>query len=181
LEILQLWVNLPSRLKMTPPRYTGVQGSGIPAISIGNGNGNGEGNGKATLHLVSGEFGGVLGPITSLTGVFMSTVRLAAGAKTLLPAPHCRKVFLYVVRGNVSVTGTPVMPWQLVSMNDDGEVVEIAATSDAVLLYGHAAPIGEPVVARGPFVMNTAEEIARAVTDYHAGKFNGDGALSTNL
>jgi redox-sensitive bicupin YhaK (pirin superfamily) len=169
LEILQLWVNLPSRLKMTAPRYTGVQADQIPVVPIA--------GGKGRLNLVSGSFEGVTGPIHSLTGVFMSTVQLSTGAQVALPAPKGRSVFLYVVSGTVMVGGTAVEPWNLVAMHDDGDTVEIEATRDAILVFGHADPIGEPVVAHGPFVMNTREEIADAVRDYQAGNFNGTSAL----
>lgn len=169
LEILQLWVNLPSRLKMTAPRYSGVQADGIPALPLA--------EGKAVLNLIAGEFQGTPGPIHSLTGVFMSTVTLQAGAQVSLPAPRGRSVFLYVVSGQVSVGGTAIQPWHLVTVNDDGDTLAIDASSDAVLLFGHADPIDEPVVAHGPFVMNTRGEIEQAIRDYQAGKFNGDGKL----
>jgi len=169
LEILQLWVNLPSRLKMTPPRYTGLQANQIPAIAVA--------DGKGTLNLVSGSFAGRQGPVPSLTGVFMATVQLAAGARVALPAPASRSVLLYVVSGTVSVAGTPVGPWQLVSLDNGGDTVAVEATEDAVLLFGHAEPTNEPVVAHGPFVMTTREEITQAIRDYQAGKFNGTGAL----
>lgn len=169
LEILQLWVNLPSRLKMTSPRYSGVQADGIPAIPLA--------EGQAVLNLIAGEFQGTPGPIHSLTGVFMSTVTLQAGAQVSLPAPKGRSVFLYVVSGQVGVGGTTVKPWHLVTVNDDGDTLAIDASSDAVLLFGHADPIDEPVVAHGPFVMNTRGEIEQAIRDYQAGKFNGDGKL----
>ena len=164
LEILQLWVNLPARLKMTAPRYTGVQADEIPAIPL-------EG-GAGTLHLISGAFGGIDGPIGSLTGVFMATVQLPAGAAVELPAPRGRSIFLYVVSGKVSVAGITADQWQLVTLSDDGDAVAISAVADAILLFGHADPIGEPVVAHGPFVMNTREEINVAIRDYQAGKFN---------
>jgi redox-sensitive bicupin YhaK (pirin superfamily) len=169
LEILQLWVNLPSRLKMTPPRYTGLQADAIPAIPIA--------EGKGTLNLIAGTFDGVEGPIPSLTGVFMSTLRLEAGVRVELPAPANRNVLLYVVGGEVTVSDTPVEPWRLVSLFDDGDTVTIEARSDAQLLFGHADPIDEPVVSHGPFVMNTHEEIGQAIRDYQAGKFNGIGEL----
>jgi redox-sensitive bicupin YhaK (pirin superfamily) len=169
LEILQLWVNLPSGLKMTEPRYTGVQAGQIPAVPVADGTG--------VLNLISGGFEGRTGPIPSLTGVFMSTVRLPAGGSAALPAPTGRSVFLYVVSGEVSVSGTAVKPWHLVRMNDDGDTIPVEATADAVLLFGHADPIGEPVVAHGPFVMNTNEEIAAAIHDYRAGMFDRPGKL----
>lgn len=170
LEILQLWVNLPGCLKMTAPRYTGVQVDAIPAIAIA--------DSRATLNLVSGSFDGRTGPVASLTGVFMSTVHLAAGAVVELPAPAGRSVFLYVVRGRTRVCGNEVEAWRLVTVNDDGDRVSIEAAEDAIMLYGHADPIGEPVVAQGPFVMNTREEIGQAIRDYQAGKFNGAGELN---
>ena len=169
LEILQLWVNLPARLKMTTPAYTGVQADEIPAIPIGEGQG--------TLELVSGGFEGATGPIRSLTDVFMSTVRLNAGAKVTLPAPDGRSVFLYVVSGTMRVADAEVGQWHLATLNDDGDELAIEATTDSTLLFGHADPIAEPVVAHGPFVMNSQEEIRAAIRDYQAGKFNGSGPL----
>lgn len=169
MEILQLWVNLPGRLKMTAPGYTGVQQADIPRVAIAGGAGH--------LHLVAGEFDGARGPIQPLTGVFMSTVRLDRGARAALPAPQGRSVFLYVVRGEVHIAGARVPHWHLASMHDDGDLIEVEATDDALLLYGHADPIREPVVARGPFVMNTEAEIRQAMVDYQMGRFNGTGPL----
>jgi len=77
-----------------------------------------------------------------------------------LPAPRGRSVFFYDVRR-----------FELVDFNDDGDAVEYEATADTRLLFGHAEPIGEPVVAYGPFVMNTQEEIVQAVRDYRDGRF----------
>ncbi|HVM78167.1 MAG TPA: pirin family protein [Stellaceae bacterium] len=169
MEILQLWVNLPSHLKMTAPRYSGVQKVQIPRVPLA--------EGKGHLELIAGEFGGVQGPIRSLTGVFMSVVRLSAGARQTIPAPRRRSVFLYVIEGEVIVSDEPVGKWRLVEMNDDGDEIVLEATTDAVLLFGHADPINEPVVAQGPFVMNSQEEIRQAYADYSAGKFNATGKL----
>jgi hypothetical protein len=169
LEILQLWVNLPARLKMTRPAYTGVQADQVPAVALA--------DGRGSLALVSGEFEGIAGPIRSLTGVFMSIVRLASGARAHLPAPRGRSVFLYVVDGTAAVAGVTVERWHLVTVADDGDGIAVEATGDVVLLFGHADPIGEPVVAHGPFVMNTPEEIGQAIRDYQAGLFDGTGPL----
>lgn len=167
LEILQLWVNLPPALKMTEPRYTGVQKADIPALSIAAGNG--------TLHLVAGEFAGATGPIQSLTDVFMSVIELKGGAKTALQVEKGRHVFLYVVSGRVDVVGTQVDKWHLVELSDNEDSFIVGAADDSVLLFGHALPINEPMVAHGPFVMNTEDEIRQAFADYRDGKF-GDPA-----
>lgn len=169
MEILQLWVNLPARLKMTAPAYVGVQREAIPGVPIAGGAG--------VLNLISGTFGEKTGPIASLTGVFMSTVSLEAGAVAELPAPKERAVFLYVVRGKVRISGTEVGQWNLVELDDDGEGLTVEAEEGAVLLFGHADPLREPVAARGPFVMNTEAEIRQAFADYRAGLFDGEGAL----
>lgn len=164
MEILQLWVNLPSRLKMTAPRYTGVQRAEIPALTAD--------QGKVTVNLISGSWGGQTGPIASLTGVFMTTIALSKGGKVGFGSLGGRNVFLYAVRGHVAVNGTAVAPWHLVQLDLEGDTVEVAASDDAFVVFGHAEPIGEAVVAHGPFVMNTRQEILDAIRDYQAGLFD---------
>jgi len=161
MEILQLWVNLPSRLKMTTPNYVGLQADDLPTFTADG----------VTVEPVSGEWLGVTAPIQSLIDIHLAVLRFTPGAAFTAPVAPGRNVFLYVVRGQVSVAGAPVQPWDLVTLNPDGEAVGIQATEDAVVLLGHALPIGEPVFAHGPFVMNTREEIVQAVQDYQAGKF----------
>ncbi len=163
LEILQLWVNLPGRLKMTEPAYTGVQREDIPALLLD--------GGRVTLNLVAGAWNGTAGPVQSLTGVFMSTIEMKAGGRLRIEALASRNVFLYVVRGVIEVGPDKVGAFHLAELNDEGDALEMVAESDALVLFGHAAPIGEPVVAHGPFVMNTREEIAQAISDYQAGRF----------
>jgi redox-sensitive bicupin YhaK (pirin superfamily) len=157
LEILQLWINLPSRLKFTEPRYVGLQKDEIASFE----------NGGVTVNLISGDWSGHRGPIESLTDVHMMTVALTAGSRIVLPAPRGRNVFFYIVRGKLAIGEA----FHLVDWNDDGDEIEVEAMTDALILFGHAKPYGEPVVAHGPFVMNTREEIVQAIRDYQAGKF----------
>ncbi|MEC9306402.1 MAG: pirin-like C-terminal cupin domain-containing protein, partial [Pseudomonadota bacterium] len=164
LEILQLWVNLPSRLKMSEPRYVGLQQEGIPEVPLAGG---------GTLNLIAGEWQGQSGPIESLTGVFMSTLALPAGAHEQLPVALGRQVFLYVVSGDVTVGGEPAKAHHLIELDRDGESLAIEAASDARLLFGHGDVIDEPVYSHGPFVMTTRDEIVQAVEDYQNGKFGG--------
>ncbi len=167
LEIIQLWVNLPARLKGMPPKYIGVQADGIPSVPLGGGK----------LHLVSGEYAGVIGPIHSLTGVFMSWADLPADERTVLPAPRGRTVLLYVMRGEVLVGGNAAKGGDLVRLSDDGDAVTLEASSDATVLFAHADPIGEPIAAHGPFVMNTEAEIKQAFRDYRAGLYGKPPAI----
>lgn len=174
LEILQLWINLPAALKMTEPAYRGLQKDDIPEIAAA--------EGRASLHLIAGERDGERGPVESLTGLTMLTAALQSGAQVTFPAPHDRVVFLYVVRGAIVVYGPEVSgqgkasghaaaAFELVEMNADGDTVEIEATEDSLLIFGHAQPLSEPIAAYGPFVMNTQDEIRRTVRDYQSGAF----------
>jgi redox-sensitive bicupin YhaK (pirin superfamily) len=168
LEILQLWVNLPARLKMSPPRYQGLQADDIPAITAD--------KGQATIHLISGTWGGHTGPVMSLTGVLMTTIEIKAGGRAGFGSLAGRNVLLYVVSGEVKVNGIAVPAWNLAELDLEGDMVEIVAETDAVVLFGHAEPLGEPVFAHGPFVMNTREEIVDAIRDYNAGLFDNVSA-----
>ena len=170
LEILQLWVNLPARLKMSAPAYTGLQRDQIPALSLD--------DGKVTLHLVAGAWEASTGPVRSLTGVFMSTVAMQAGGRLRVAGLRGRNVLLYVVRGRIGVGDHSdlVNAYQLVELDDDGDALHIRADADSLLLFGHAEPIREPVVAHGPFVMTTRDEIVQAIADYQAGRFGSTQA-----
>nr|MDQ3281331.1 pirin family protein [Acidobacteriota bacterium] len=123
------------------------------------------------VHVIAGTWEGHNGPVTPLTDVFLSYVTLSGGARMTLPAPRTKNVFFYVVRGTVRVSSTEVSAMHLVEFDDDGDSIDIEASSDALVLFGHATPYDEPVVAHGPFVMNTREEIMQAIRDYQAGLF----------
>ena len=165
LEILQLWVNLPSNLKMVAPRYIGLQANEMPIVPAG--------DARVQLTAVSGHWFGASGPIPTLIDVQLAIVRIGADASVTLPAPASRNVFCYLVKGDMRIGGVEVEPFTLVEFEHDGDEVEISAATDGVVLFGHAEPIGEPVVSHGPFVMNTREEIQQAILDYQAGKMNG--------
>lgn len=165
LEILQLWVNLPPRLKMVEPGYTGLQAADIPVVEAD--------QGRVAVQVIAGTFESARGPVASLTGVEMTTIRLRDGGRLAVPAPAERNVFFYVVRGAVNVGGARIDAFHLADFDRNGDSVELAAETDSLVLFGHAEPIGEPVVAHGPFVMNTREEIVQAIHDYQAGKFRG--------
>ncbi|MBU9818732.1 pirin family protein [Rahnella sp. BCC 1045] len=164
LEILQLWVNLPSQLKMTPPGYVGLQAQDIPQIPLSRGHGE--------ISLISGSVAGVTGPIKSLTDVTLMTVQMSAGSEVTLHAPAARQVFLYTVKGRLKIDDILAQAWHLIEMDNSDDLVTITATDDATFLFGHADKINEPVVSHGPFVMNTVQEINQAILDYQAGKFD---------
>lgn len=163
MEILQLWVNLPARLKMVAPAYAGLQASQIPVVE----------RDGVRVQIISGVWAGTAGPIRSHTGVFMSVAHFDEDAVLDVGGLSGRTVFLYVVSGEIEVEGVPAAQAHLVQCSHDGDTLKMRASTSSRILLGHAEPIGEPIVSHGPFVMNTAEEIEQAIIDYRAGLFGG--------
>lgn len=161
LEILQLWVNLPASLKMTEPWYKGIQKNEIPIKEFD--------GGKAQV--VSGEFLGTKGAFQPETDINLATIFFEKGAKLQLKVPAIHNIFFYVIKGELQVNNQQAMELHLVDFGNDSEELQIEAIEDSTLLFGHVKPFDEPVVARGPFVMNTMEEINQAYMDYQSGKF----------
>lgn len=163
LEILQLWLNLPKKYKNKEPFYRGLQKEDIPKIRLN--------EGKVTLNLVAGSCERADGAFESLIDVFLSTVEFKKMGHLDIKVPAERNVFFYVIRGSLKVNGTLVEQKHLAEFKSDGEKLNISAKKESLLLFGHANPLNEPVVTRGPFVMNTEGEVRQAYLDYQEGKF----------
>ncbi len=161
-EVIQLWLNLPSHLKMTEPNYIGLQSDGIPKIV--------EDDGRVTVHLVSGDWRGEAGPIDSLTDLFTSWITLKADGSFEIDIPEAHNILFYVVNGEVDVNGTSAATHTLVEFDTAGETLHVQAKSNATLILCHGKPFHEPIVAHGPFVMNSEAEIHQAIRDYQSGK-----------
>ncbi|MFL6579087.1 MAG: pirin family protein, partial [Povalibacter sp.] len=125
LEILQLWVNLPSRLKMTAPKYVGLQKQQIPSLALD--------DGRVRVDLIAGTWDEQRGPIETLWDQTMSTVSMTPGGRVAIDVPIERNVFFYVVRGDLIVNGQTVKAHHLLEFENDAETLEVAASSDALL------------------------------------------------
>jgi quercetin 2,3-dioxygenase len=161
-EVIQIWLNLPSYLKLVEPNYTGLQKEDVPALSLD--------DGRVTVHLISGEWGAAQGPINSLTGIHNCHIELAEDGKFSTAVEAERNILFYVTKGKVRVNGTEVALHTLVEFANEGEALEVEALSEAAIIFGHGEPYGERIVAHGPFVMNTEGEIRQAMLDYQSGK-----------
>ena len=126
---------------------------------------------RVTLDLVAGAWEGAAGAVETLTDVSLAVARLRRGGKFGQEVSAHRSVFFYVVRGEVVVNNERAGALYLVEFERGGGRIEVEAADEAVILYGHAAPNGEPLAARGPFVMNTDAEIVQAIRDYQSGQF----------
>lgn len=163
-EMVQLWVNLPKKHKMTAPGYQGIVDADIPAVALPDGAG--------TLRVIAGDYDGHLGPASTFSPMNVWDVRLGAGKSVALPQPEGWSTLLVVLAGTVMVNGGEVLrDKQMVTLSTEGTGVSIEANGDAKLLLLAGEPIDEPVVGYGPFVMNSPQEISRAISDFNNGKF----------
>jgi redox-sensitive bicupin YhaK (pirin superfamily) len=161
----QLWVNLPSRLKMTPPRYQDIRAGQVALLSSA--------DGGALLRVIAGEFNGHAGPGVTHTPISLVHATVSAGAQVRLPWPANFNSLAYVLAGSgtAGADKRPVRMGQL-AVFGAGDAITFAADPkhdmDILLLGGE--PIREPVAAYGPFVMNTRAELVQAFEDYQAGR-----------
>lgn len=161
LEILQLWVNLPARLKMTEPYYLGLQKKNIPVFE--------RDSGRVKVQLVSGQWEDNFGPFPTLYPLTTMILTLSESAAYSLVIPSGENIFFYVISGFVTVNGKTAGLRETVRFGN-GDLLNLQSEKGARILLCHARPIGEPVVSYGPFVMNTTEEIHEAIRDYQNGK-----------
>jgi redox-sensitive bicupin YhaK (pirin superfamily) len=161
-EILQLWINLPARYKMTPPKYIGLQKDEIPELPLADG---------ITAHLVSGTWNGVEAPIRPLTDIHLAWISFKKFGQVTFTVPLNKNILLYVVKGKVKVNNVPIPYHFLVEFSHDDETILLEPEDEAIVIFGYATPFNEPFVAYGPFVMNTREEITQAYEDFDKGLF----------
>ncbi len=163
-HMAQVWVNLPQRDKMTPPKYQAILHRDIPVREL---------PGKAgTVEVIAGSYDGTPGVAETFSPMEMYNVRLRKGRETTLSLPAAYNTGMVVVEGSVRVNGEEVAPRDhFILFENEGQLIRLEALEDALLLVLSGEPLNEPVVAYGPFVMNTREEIQQAYRDVEEGKF----------
>jgi redox-sensitive bicupin YhaK (pirin superfamily) len=164
LEMVQLWVNLPAQAKQSPPKYQEILASQIPTVALPEAAG--------TVRVIAGEFQETTGAAKTFTKINVWDLRLTANRRVSLKVPDGETTFLVVQHGRVLLNETEtVSSVELVQFDRSGSEIVIEAQENATVLLLSGEPIGEPVVGRGPFVMNTQEEIRQAIVDFQTGKF----------
>jgi hypothetical protein len=155
----QLWVNLPAKDKMQPARYQEFEPQQIPEVALSQG-------GRARV--IAGTLLGVTGPVSEVvTQPSYYDIHLVADTITIATTSN-HQALLYVYQGQVDIEGESVTQGQLAQLKEGSQVC-ISASETAGFLFLSGAPIKEPIVNYGPFVMNTREEIEQAINDYRAG------------
>jgi redox-sensitive bicupin YhaK (pirin superfamily) len=165
MEGFQLWLNLPAKRKMADPWYRDIANQEIPEYVTAD---------NITVRVIAGMSNGVTGAVVrEITEPLYLDVHIPAGASfsTALPATH--NAFIYVYRGGVKVSDTPVESHRMgiLSNTTEADGVTLTATKDARLILIAGKPLNEPIVQYGPFVMNTQEEIHQAMDDFRNGRF----------
>ncbi len=164
MHMIQIWVNLPKKHKMTAPNYQALTKNIIPEMKIS--------DGKGLVRVISGAYEDTKGAASTFSPAHMLDVRLEAGAEARFPTPKDYNTALLVLQGQVKANGSgSVTEGNFILFKNDGDEVVVNAEKESIVLFLSGAPIDEPLVHYGPFVMNSVDEINAAIEDFNAGKF----------
>jgi hypothetical protein len=164
LEMVQLWVNLPAKDKMTQPGYQAIVNSDIPQLDLDDGAG--------SVRVIAGDYSTHRGPARTFTAMNVWDLRIGAGKTAKLDLPQGHTCAIVVLKGEVTVNvEAKVGEAQMAVLGREGEGIHLTAGPDAIVLLLSGEPIDEPIVGYGPFVMNTQQEIVQAVNDFNSGGF----------
>lgn len=162
-QMVQLWVNLPAKDKMSKPKYQGITKEQMGKYTLP--------DGKGRVDVVAGKFKDVSGAASTFTPIHVYNMYLNAGAKVEFDLPEHFNSGILLVEGDAKVNGEAVKQDHFVLFRNSGTEITVETTSNAKLLVLSGEPIQEPLVAYGPFLMNTKAEIIQAYEDVNAGKF----------
>ncbi|PTN11083.1 pirin family protein [Nitrosomonas aestuarii] len=162
-EMVQLWVNLPAKYKMSPPRYQNILNDQIPVVKLQNGQG--------TARIIAGEFEEAAGPAHTFSPIHVWDLHLTSEQQIDLPVPEAFNTLLAVLKGTVMINHADTIGAAEVGIfYSAGDHLCISNAQNATVLLLCGEPIDEPIVGSGPFVMNTDAEIRQAKADYQSGK-----------
>jgi quercetin 2,3-dioxygenase len=166
LQMVQLWVNLPAKHKMTAPGYQSILSQSIPEIELS--------NSRGSIRVIAGEHEGHTGPAKTFTPMNVFDIRLKKGEELVLPVADGWNTSVVVLRGALESSGNHgdvAKDAKMLMFSQEGEDIKIKALEDSVALLLSGEPIDEPIVGHGPFVMNTRQEIDQAISDFNRGAF----------
>ncbi len=163
-QMVQLWVNLPAKDKMSAPKYQGITNGQMKKVALPDDAG--------TVEVIAGEYQGEKGPAFTFTPVHMLNAKLNKGGKATFSFPQNFNTAILVVEGNIKVNNQEEIHTDGLGLFENyGDTFTIKALDNATVLVLSGEPINEPIAAQGPFVMNTRSEIVQAISDFNMGKF----------
>lgn len=164
LEMIQLWVNLPAKDKLSAPHYQEILNDTIPVVALSNQAGN--------ARIIAGRFGEITGPAHTFTPINLWDLRLKAGREVNLALPDGFNTAILVLNGSIIINGEEELHNKELAMFEPvGNEIKLVIAKDATLLIISGEPIDEPIAGYGPFVMNTDAEISQAIRDFKDGLF----------
>ena len=163
-QMVQLWVNLPAKDKMSAPKYQGITNAEMKKVALPDNSG--------FIEIIAGEYNGKKGSASTFTPVHLLNAKLNKGGKAAFSVPENYNTAVLVVEGSIKVNATDEIKTDGLGLfKNEGEEFTVEATENAVVLILSGEPINEPIAAQGPFVMNTRAEIIQAISDFNMGKF----------
>ncbi len=163
-QMVQLWVNLPAKDKMSKPKYQSITNTQMAKYTLPDNNG--------IIEVIAGDYEGMKGSADTFSPLHLLNARLNTGGKANFEFPENYNTALLVIEGSIRVNDQETVPTDhLALFENKGTVFTLEATENTVVLILSGEPINEPVVSHGPFVMNTKQEIIQAIEDYNMGKF----------
>jgi len=162
-QMVQLWVNLPSRYKKTKPKYQEITNTMMGRHYLT--------DEESFIEVIAGEYNGTKGPASTFTPMHVYNAKLKKGASTILNFPSHYNTGMLIVEGNAMINDQAAPKDHFVLFRNDGEEITIESTADTVILVLSGEPIDEPIAAYGPFLMNTWPEVEQAIQDVNMGKF----------
>ena len=164
LQMVQLWVNLPAKYKMSAPKYQSLTNEQISKVKL-------EGD-AGFVEVIAGEYKNVKGSAFTFSPIHLFNVKLNKGGKTGFSFPAAYNTALLVLEGKITVNQTEEVPTDHFALfQNEGESFEIKTEDGAIVLVMSGEDLHEPIAAHGPFVMNSRQEILQAFEDYQKGKF----------
>jgi redox-sensitive bicupin YhaK (pirin superfamily) len=162
-HMIQLWVNLPAKDKMTEPKYQAITNAEFGKYEVPGGLG--------VLEVVAGEYEGVKGSASTFSPIQIYIGRAKSGAKLSFPTPSSYNTALLNLEGSLSVNGSAIPADNFVLLANDGDEFSVEADDDSIFFILSGEPLNEPIASYGPFVMNTQGEIRQAMIDFNDGLF----------
>jgi quercetin 2,3-dioxygenase len=163
-QMVQLWVNLPAKYKMTPAKYQAIENVTMGKKILD--------DNKSYIEVIAGDYKGIKGPASTFSPINMFNAKLLQGSKTDFSFNKNSNTGMLVIEGEVKVNNAKTAPENnFILFGHIGEEIVIEALKDSVILILNGIPINEPIASNGPFVMNTESEINKAYEDFYSGKF----------
>ena len=160
-EMVQLWINLPKKNKMTKPKYQEISNKDIPNISLGK---------NTELRVIAGVYEAQKGPCSTFTEINLYDIISKENKKISLKFRNGTNTVLLIMSGELEIENKIFKDKNILIFEREGNEVAFKVSNDFKGLILNGEPIEEPIVAHGPFVMNTKEEIYQAFSDYKNGK-----------